>query len=143
VTSYFRHQNPEKRGLNAQVATNGHTHILFYLWRRNRKCVYVWHLQRMWHTLTSLSALILYVTADVCVLFTLLLSLDVNLVPVCSDFVPLTCLSYISWVWKCLNYLKWKCVFSLCHHLYFTLPQAWGKVKNVQRFRKSLIFTKL
>jgi hypothetical protein len=51
MTSCLRHQNPEKSGLNAHVATNGHTYIVL---QRNSKCVCVWLLQRMRHTVTSL-----------------------------------------------------------------------------------------
>jgi hypothetical protein len=52
VTSCFPHQNPEKSGLNAQGAINGHTYIAL-LMTKNRKCVYVRLLQRMWHIITS------------------------------------------------------------------------------------------
>jgi hypothetical protein len=59
-----------------------------------------------------------------CVLFTLLLSLYVNLVPAYRVFVPVTCLSYdISWVWKCFKLSKMKvCIFTLSSRIFRFTP---------------------
>jgi hypothetical protein len=77
------------------------THILFCLWRRNRKCVYVWLLQRMWHTITSLWHLFLNFCFD----------------SLCDSWY--VCFIYITLVLRCES---GPCLSRLC---YCNMPFLW------------------